>query len=314
MKKIVLIIPCYLEEEVLESSFNILKSLFSDLIDREIISVDSGMCFIDDGSTDRTWEIISKLVAENEYVTGIRLSRNFGQQFAAMAGLEHNLNKFDSYITIDVDLQDDISVIEEMIQKQEVGFSIVYGVRSDRSSDSFLKRNNALAFYKLLRIMKVNTVYNHSEFRLIDNTVLLNLHRYSETSLYLRGVFPDMGFRSAFVYYSRKPREKGVTKWGLRKQLRLAWEGITSFSAYPLRIVLYAGLLTFTVSLVIGVWVIYVKISGRDIQGWTSLMLVILFFSSLQMIFMGIFGEYIGKIYKEVKRRPRYIVEEVIGD
>jgi glycosyltransferase involved in cell wall biosynthesis len=313
MKKIVLIIPCYFEEEILPSSFESLNSLYQDLKGREVISADSAICFVDDGSADNTWAIIKSLVKQYKWVIGIRLSRNFGQQFASLAGLEQLSDQFDGYITLDVDLQDDINVIEEMVSKQEEGASVVYGVRDDRSTDTFFKRNNAAAFYKLLRLMKVNTVYNHSEFRLIDNTVLGNLLRYNESNLYLRGVFPEIGYKSEKVYFKRQPRKMGRTKWGLKKQISLAWEGITSFSAYPLRIVLYAGLLTFAISVIIGAWVLYVKISGRDIQGWTSLMLVILFFSSLQMIFMGIFGEYLGKVYKEVKKRPRYIIEEVVS-
>jgi len=265
MKKIVLIIPCYFEEEILESSFKKIKALMDDLARRKVISIESATCFVDDGSNDDTWKIISELAGKHKNVTGIKLSRNFGQQFALTAGIETLKDKYDSYITIDVDLQDDIGVIEEMISKQEAGASIVYGVRKDRSSDSFFKRSTAHAFYRFMMFMKIPAIYNHSEFRLIDNTVINTFLQYQESNMFFRGIFIDLGYNSDVVYYDRLKRELGETKYTLRKMISVAWEGITSFSVYPLRIVLYIGIMTFLISLIIGLWVVYVKISGRDI-------------------------------------------------
>lgn len=311
MKKVVIILPCYFEESILEHSFSILNEFFTSLIHNSKIHPDSCICMVDDGSKDNTWSIINKLHLENKHVIAIKLSRNFGHQYALLAALDSLQNQFDSYITIDADLQDDFTVVSEMVEKQINGASIVYGVRKNRNVDSFFKRKTAELFYTLMKHFGVRTIFNHADFRLIDNLVLINFLKYKEVHLFLRSVFPLIGFKSEIVYYNRKERIAGESKYPMRKMISFAWEGITSFSITPLRFTLNFGVFTFFLSIAMACWVIYVKISGNDVQGWTSLSLLILFFSSLQMIFLGIIGEYLGKIYQEVKQRPRFIVEEI---
>ena len=312
MKKIIIILPCYFEEEVLDITFEQLDLFFKELAKEKIITNDSRICFIDDGSRDKTWDIIDVLSKSNEHVIGIKLSRNFGHQFALLAGLETTFNQYDSYITIDADLQDDITVIKQMILKQEEGMSIIYGVRAGRGSDSFFKKHTAQIFYRMMAKLGVNTVYNHADFRLINNKVLENFLHFRESHLFLRGIFPLVGFKSGIVEYDRKNREAGETKYPLKKMLAFAWEGITSFSIKPLKIVTSLGFLTLLVSLILSAWTIYTKLLGKDVQGWSSTILVILFFSSVQMISIGILGEYIGKIYQQTKNRPRYIIEKIL--
>lgn len=312
MKKIIIILPCYFEQEVLKLTFSKLYSFFNSLAKRQIITNDSKICFVDDGSRDDTWKIINGLCEASGSVTGIKLSRNFGHQFALLSGLEYSFNKFDTYITIDADLQDDFLVIEKMLEKQESGVNLVYGVRSSRKKDSFFKRNTAHFFYRIMEQLGVKTIYNHADFRLIDNLVLGQFLQFRESHLFLRGIFPLVGFRSEILEYERKEREAGETKYPLKKMISFAWEGITSFSVKPLKIVMILGFITLVIAFFMMIWVIYVKLSGNDVQGWSSTVLIILFFSSIQMISLGVMGEYVGKIYQEVKRRPRYIIEKII--
>jgi glycosyltransferase involved in cell wall biosynthesis len=312
MKKNILIVPCYNEEAVLETTYSRLKSLYDDLISQNKISKDSKICFVDDGSLDKTWEIISKLCKSDEYVQGIKFSRNFGHQAALISGLESKYGLFDTYITIDADLQDDISVIGSMISETENGSSIVYGVINDRSNDSFFKRVTAKFFYKTMKALGANTLYNHADFRLIDNRALSELLRFQERNLFLRGIFPMLGYKYSIIQYKRAKREQGETKYPLRKMISFAWEGISSLSSKPLRLILYLGLSTFAFSMGILIWATFVVIKGWQIPGWFSIIFPTTFFGGVQMISIGIIGEYIGKIYTEIKARPRYIIEKNI--
>ena len=309
MKNNVLIIPCYNEEEVLRYTFAKLSELYKKLIDTQILSPDSKICFVDDGSKDKTWMIIEELCRSESTVQGIRLSRNFGHQAALIAGLESKCGKFDTYISIDADLQDDISVIRDMIKKAAEGISIVYGVRDDRKTDSFFKRTTAKGFYKFMNLLGADGIYNHADYRLIDNKALKELLRFQERNLYLRGIVPMVGFKHSIVTYARGKRAHGESKYPLKKMIALAWEGITSVSSKPLSIILYIGLLMFTFSIGILIWATVVLILGLVIPGWFSIIFPTTFFGGVQMISVGVIGEYVGKIYLEIKSRPRYIVE-----
>lgn len=313
MTKLALILPCYHEEEILEHSYGELKPVMQRMVDSGLISSDSCICFVDDGSTDNTWPIIEKLQQENNYVIGIRLSRNFGHQNALVAGLETLHNMFDAYITIDADLQDDISVLDKMIKKFQEGNKIVFGVRNDRKSDSLLYRKTVQSFYKMMQGMGVNSVYNHADFRLIDNTVLLEFLRFNESNLYLRGIFPAIGFKQDNVYYARKVRVAGTSKYSVRKLIQLAWQGITSFSVKPLQLVLFIGIFLFFIAIAISIWALVEFLLGNTLRGWFSTIIPLTLFGGIQMLSLGIIGEYIGKIYLEVKNRPRFIVQETRG-
>lgn len=313
MKRLALILPCYNEEAVLESSFNRLELLFKDLITKDLITSDSKICFVDDGSRDLTWTIISELAQKSEFIRGVKLSRNFGHQYALLAGMESQAGQFDIYITIDVDLQDDITVIEQMIREYEHGAMLIYGVRDDRTSDTAFKRISAQAFYKLLRSMGTEMIYNHGDFRLIDDRVLREFLGFHEKNLYLRGIFPLLGFKTSIIKYSRSRREAGSTKYPISKQVALAWNGVTAFSNKPLRLILYLGLFTFVVSIILAIWATVIYLMGNTIHGWFSIIVPITLFGGIQMISLGIIGEYIGKIFTEVKSRPRYIIEKMIS-
>lgn len=312
MKKNILIIPCYNEEEVLQFTYNKLKTIYDDLIRQNIITADSKICFVDDGSLDRTWNIIQNLCQSEAYVQGIKFSRNFGHQAALISGLESKYGQFDTYITIDADLQDDISVIGSMIAETEKDISIVYGVRNDRTNDSFFKRTTAKVFYKIMKTLGANTIYNHADYRLIDNRALNGLLKFQERNLFLRGIIPMVGFKHSIITYKRSKREHGNTKYPLRKMISFAWEGVTSVSSKPLSMILYLGLLTFSFSMGILIWATVVMIKGWEIPGWFSIIFPTTFFGGVQMISIGIIGEYIGKIYKEIKARPRYIIDKNI--
>lgn len=311
--KLAIIVPCYNEEEMLQFSHQKLSALLDDMISTKTVDRSSRIFYVDDGSGDNTWEIIDGLATKDEKAEGIKLSRNFGHQFALLAGLETLYNQFDIYITIDADLQDDIRVMEQMVHYHKEGSSIVYGVRADRSSDSFFKRQTAQSFYNLMSWLGVKTIYNHADYRLIDNKALGELMHFGESNLFLRGIFPLIGLKHSIVKYSRGKREAGETKFPLKKMTSFAWDGITSFSTKPLRIVLYLGIIIFLLSIALAIWAIIVFAENKTIPGWTSMVLPMAFFGGFQMIFLGIIGEYIGKIYKEVKARPRYIVEKRTG-
>jgi glycosyltransferase involved in cell wall biosynthesis len=309
--KLVVILPCYNEEEVLPSSIAQLNTLFDGLTAQGVISADSQLCFVDDGSSDETWTSISK--NSNARIKGIKLSRNFGHQFALLAGLEQLCGHFDAYVTIDADLQDDINAIEEMVLHFSAGNQIVYGVRDDRKSDSFFKRRTAEGFYKLMNKLGVETVYNHADFRLVGNAALNSFLEFKERNLFIRGIFPRLGYKTAQVFYKRTERTAGETKYPLRKMMAFAWEGVSSFSVKPLRMILTIGLLCFLVSLSLIGWAIFAYFSGAHLEdGWLSTIIPTTFLGGIQMISIGVIGEYIGKLYTEAKARPRYIIEKDI--
>jgi glycosyltransferase involved in cell wall biosynthesis len=310
--KLGIIVPCYNEEEILSYSATKLGDYLVRLIKDGLIEDSSFICFVDDGSKDKSWSIIETLVQKSEIFKGIKLSTNFGHQNALIAGMFSEKTNADCLITIDADLQDDITVIEEMIKHYEQGSKVVYGVRDNRDSDTFFKKFTAQSFYRLMSAMKVRTVYNHADYRLMDSKVIEYLEKYEEVSLFLRGIVPIIGFKSSSVYYKRNVRLVGETKYPFRKMLSFAWGGITSFSTTPLRVIFFIGIFMFLASVAIGFWVIVSIIYGKTIQGWASSLLLNLSFSGINMICLGIMGEYIGKIYQEVKRRPRFIIETKI--
>lgn len=314
MYKLLLVVPCYNEQEILEKTYSTLSMYFSELKERNAITADSKICFVNDGSRDSTWIIIDSICKRDENIIGLKLSRNFGHQAALVAGLLHHKNQFDCYVSIDADLQDDLRAIDGMLEKYSEGSKIVYGVRNDRSTDSFFKRFTAETFYKLMQRMGVPTVYNHADFRLIDNQVLNEFSNFGETNLFIRGIIPMIGFQSDKVYYKRLEREAGESKYPLRKMLIFAWNGITSFSTVPMKLVLWFGIFNFVFAMGITAWVLVCKLFGFTVQGWTSIVLPMTFFSGSNMIAIGLIGEYVGKIYEEVKSRPRYIIESVLNE
>lgn len=314
MCKLLLVVPCYNEQEILEKTYSTLSMYFSELKERNAITADSKICFVNDGSRDSTWIIIDSICKRDSTIIGLKLSRNFGHQAALVAGLLHHKNQFDCYVSIDADLQDDLRAIDGMLEKYNEGSKIVYGVRNDRSTDSFFKRFTAETFYKLMQRMGVPTVYNHADFRLIDNQVLNEFSNFGETNLFIRGIIPMIGFQSDKVYYKRLEREAGESKYPLRKMLIFAWNGITSFSTVPMKLVLWFGIFNFVFAMGITTWVLVCKLFGFTVQGWTSIVLPMTFFSGSNMIAIGLIGEYVGKIYEEVKSRPRYIIESVLNE
>jgi polyisoprenyl-phosphate glycosyltransferase len=310
---VALVLPCYNEEAVLNLSAHTLHQLINELVSKDLISRKSFILFVDDGSHDSTWKVIEELHSRNEELfRGIKLSANFGHQGALLAGLFSVESQVDCAITIDADLQDDPQVIEQMIQEFNKGAAVVYGVRSNREHDTRMKRITAEVFYKLMLKMKVKTVFNHADYRLASRKVIHELTRYQEVNLYLRGIFPLMGFPSSVVYYERKERQAGETKYPVRKMLSFALDGITSFSTFPLRLIFFLGFAIFLISLVLMIWAFIPVFTGKAVHGWVSTVVPIFFFGGLQMISLGIIGEYMGKIYKEVKGRPRFIIEKEI--
>ena len=304
-----IVVPCYNEEEVLPETIYQLRTLLEDLVKDKLVSPNSRILLVDDGSRDETWPIIYKASLKYEQVKGLKLSRNVGHQNALLAGLFSAKAVSDCIISVDADLQDDITIIREFIQKYKEGYDIVYGVRKRRTTDTFFKRHTAQGFYKLMRLMGVNIVYNHADYRLLSRRVVEELERYEEVNMFLRGIVPLLGFRSTKVYYDRKERQAGETKYPLKKMVAFALDGITSFSVTPIRFISFIGFLSFVVSLFFGAYFIFLKLNGYAQTGWTSLIMSIWLLGGLQLIAFGLIGEYIGKIYKETKRRPRYSVD-----
>jgi len=307
-----IVVPCYNEEEGLNDSAKILVQVANDLIAKNKISSSSFICLVDDGSRDKTWNEIDNLSSVYTSIKGIKLSTNFGHQNALIAGLFSQKNNADCFITIDADLQDDVGTIELMVDQYMQGNNIVYGVRSSRETDTGFKRFTANIFYNLMVWLKIKTISSHADYRLADRMVVDTLEKFGEANLFLRGIFPLMGFRSSMVYYSRKERMAGETKYPLKKMIAFAWQGITSFSTAPLKIVFALGIITFLISLILAFWILFVLVEGKTIKGWASSLLITTAFSGLNMICLGIIGEYVGKIYKEVKQRPRYIIEKMV--
>lgn len=309
------VVPCYNEEEVLPDSADKLREKWWSLIAAGRITPNSRITLVDDGSTDGTWEIIQKLCeAENSLFCAVKLSRNRGHQAALLAGLQASMNACDACVSLDADLQDDIEVIDRFITEYEAGCDIVYGVREDRSSDSFAKRFTAQSYYKVLRALGVDVIFDHADYRLMSRRALHALSRYEETNLFLRGIIPELGFPSAQVKYTRQPRQAGESKYTLKKMLSLAFDGITSFSVRPIRMLSVLGILTVLVSIAMAVYTLIRHFTGNTVSGWPSLMISIWFLGGLNLLALGLVGEYIGRIYGEVKQRPRYIIEQTIGN
>lgn len=305
-----IVVPCYNEEEVLEETTKRLSEKLNYLIDERIISKKSKVMYVNDGSRDKTWKLINKIHEENDLFTGLSLTRNRGHQNALLAGLMTAKEYADVIISMDADLQDDINAIDKMLEKYQEGNDIVYGVRSSRKKDSFFKRFTAETFYKVMNALGAECVYNHADYRLTTKRVLDELENFHEVNLFLRGMFPLIGFKSDKVYYERNERFAGKTKYPLKKMLNFAWDGITSFSVKPLRMICGIGFLVVFVSIAIIIYSLVRKLTGNTVSGWTFLSISIWFIGGLQMICIGIIGEYLGKLYSEVKNRPRYIILE----
>lgn len=308
--KLVIIVPSFNEEEVLKISAKALKGVVDQLVQQEQISSESYICFVDDGSSDRTWEIICSLNQEESTWRGIKLSKNFGHQSALLAAL-HEIDA-DIYVSIDCDLQDDELKIIDMVEAYHEGAQIVYGVRDARKTDTFFKREMALMFYWFMHLLGTHSVYNHADYRLMGRQAVMELRKFKESNVFLRGLVTELGFKTATVFYDRKKRELGESKYPFHKSLKLAWNGITSFSNIPLKIASLSGIATCMVSLLVLIYCLYSWFSHNAVLGWTSILSTIAFFSGLQMLLLGLVGEYIGKIFIESKRRPLYIVEKDI--
>ena len=308
-----IVVPCYNEEAVLAETIGRLSNLMDQMIhEQEIISPDSYLLFVNDGSSDKTWSIIHEGHQTNPFVCGVNLAGNVGHQNALMAGLETAKDRCDITITIDADLQDDILVIPEMVKLYQEGNDIVYGVRQERKTDTWFKRSTALAFYKLMHLLGVKTVYNHADYRLMSRRAVEQLSQYPEKNLFLRGIVPLIGFQSACVYYDRSERLAGESKYPFKKMLNFAIDGITSFSVKPIRLIFTLGLLFLLISFCILIYVIVALIKGDAVSGWASIILSIWFIGGCAMLSIGIIGEYIGKIYIETKARPRYNIEKTL--
>ena len=304
-----LILPCYNEEEVLEESANKLLSLYQNLIESSKIDDSSRIYFIDDGSRDDTWNIIKSLSKKHKYISGIKLSKNFGHQNALLSGLL--TVEGDAIISIDADLQDDITMIEKMVDKYNEGYDIVYGVKLNRTVDSSFKRITAEGFYKMMHLLDANIIYNHADFRLLDRRVIEHLKEFKEVNLFLRGLVPLVGFKSTTVKYDISERTAGVSKYPLRKMIAFAWNGISSLSIAPLRFITATGFILFISTLFLTIYSAWIALfTNEAVPGWASTVLPIYFIGGVQMLSIGVIGEYIGKIYLEVKARPRYIIEE----
>ncbi len=314
MEKLYLVIPCYNEEEVLVETKNRLKAKMSDLIKKRIISTHSKVVFVNDGSIDNTWNLILDFHKNDKLFTGINLSRNRGHQNALLAGLMTVKNDADFVITMDCDLQDDINVIDKFIEEYKKGNDIVYGVRSSRKKDTFFKRNSALMLYKLMRLLGIEIIYNHADYRLMSKRAILELEKFKEVNLFLRGIVPLIGYKYSIVYYDRQNRFAGKTKYSLKKMISFALDGITSFTIKPIRFIVLLGFIIFLISLIMLIYTLVRHFSGQTIIGWSSVMTSVWAIGGLQLLSIGIIGEYIGKIYLETKARPRYIIEDYLED
>lgn len=305
-----IVVPCYNEQEVLPETVKELGGVLEKLIKDGKVSPQSKILFVNDGSKDKTWKLISKYTKEYEYVTGIKFSRNYGHQNALLAGMAVAVKYSDMIITIDADLQDDIYAIPKMIEKYNESYDVVYGVRNSRETDTFFKRRTALAFYGLMGKLGVNLIPDSADYRLLSKRATESLLAFKERNLFLRGMVPLVGYDSAKVYYARKERFAGKSKYPLSKMLHFALDGITSFSIAPIHLILYLGMLTVIFSIMMMIYTLVEKINGHIVSGWASLMISIWFLGGVQLISISIIGEYIGKIFSEVKHRPRFNIEE----
>ena len=307
-----LVIPCYNEEAVLHETAKQLLEKMNSMFDRGMISRESKIMFVNDGSKDKTWEIIRELHESNPIYSGVKLSRNKGHQNALLAGLMTAKEKADMAISLDADLQDDVDVIDKMVEKYYEGNDVVYGVRSARETDTFFKKFTAEGFYKIMQAMGVEIVFNHADYRLMSKRALEGLSEFREVNLFLRGIVPLIGYKSDIVTYERHERFAGESKYPLKKMLAFATDGITSFSIKPIRMITTCGFLIFAISLIMLIYFLVVHFMGRTVHGWTSTIVSIWAIGGLQLLAIGIVGEYIGKIYLETKARPKYIIETVL--
>lgn len=314
MIKLCLVIPCYNEEAVLPETSKRLKEKYEQLIKNGVITADSRIMFVDDGSKDKTWSMISELHNQDEIFWGVKLSRNRGHQNALLAGLHAALDKADAVISMDADLQDDINAIDGFIEKYNEGAEVVYGVRSSRKKDTFFKKNTALAFYKMMSKLGADVVYNHADYRLLSNRALHGLFEFKEVNLFLRGIVPMIGYKSDVVYYERAERFAGESKYPLKKMLAFAFEGVTSLSVKPIRMIISLGVIMLIVSAAMLVYFLVSHFLGGTVPGWTSLIVSIWAIGALQLISIGVIGEYVGKVYLETKERPRFIIETFLED
>ena len=312
--KLYLVIPCYNEEEVIRETEKRLDDKLGRMMADGLITSDSRMVFVDDGSKDKTWDIIKELHAKNTKVQGIKSSRNRGHQNALLAGLMTIKEECDVTISLDADLQDDIEVLDQFIEKYNEGCEIVYGVRNARKTDSIFKRGTAQMFYRIMRRMGVEMVYNHADYRLLSRKVLNELENFKEVNLFLRGLIPMIGFKSGTVEYGRGKRFAGKSKYSVGKMFSFAEDGVTSLSIKPIRMIASLGVLIFFVSIILLIYMIWGALHGGAVRGWASTMVSIWALGGLQLLAIGIIGEYIGKIYLESKRRPRFIIEEYLKD
>lgn len=312
--KLYMVIPCYNEQEVLPETSKRLKEKLSTLVKAGKIDPESRIIFVNDGSKDRTWEIIRRLHEEDPVFGGVNLSRNRGHQNALLAGLMTVKDHADMAISMDADLQDDINAIDEMVEKYLNGTDIVYGVRSSRAKDTFFKKATAEGFYKLMNTMGVNTVFNHADYRLMSKRALEGLAEFREVNLFLRGIVPMIGYSTDVVYYERGERFAGESKYPLGKMLSFAIEGITSLSTKPIRMITFLGFFIFLVSIGILIYSLVRHFMGATIVGWTTLMVSVWAIGGLILLSLGVVGEYIGKIYLETKARPRFLIEEFLND
>mgnify|MGYP002650087716 CR=1 FL=1 len=309
-----MVIPCYNEQEVLPETSRQLKEILYDLMDRGKISRESRVLFVNDGSKDETWNIIEDLHAQDPLFLGLKLSRNKGHQNALLAGLMTAKEYADVTISMDADLQDDVHVIEKFMDKYYEGCDIVYGVRSSRKKDTFFKKFTAQSFYRLMMAMGVDIVYNHADCRLMSKRSLYDLEQFREVNLFLRGIVPLIGYQSAVVTYERNERFAGESKYPLKKMLNFAFDGITSLSVKPIRFITGFGVIVALISFIGVIWAIVEALLGATVSGWASMTSIICFVSGVQLICLGVIGEYIGKIYMETKRRPRYIISDRTWD
>ncbi len=309
-----IVIPCYNEQEVLRETAKRLCDKMNTLISTEKISSKSKVMFVNDGSKDLTWDIIAELHNENPLFSGVKLSRNRGHQNALLAGLSEAAKRADVVISMDADLQDDINAVDEMLEKYYDGFDIVYGVRSERKTDTFFKKNTALAFYKVMNFLGTETVYNHADYRLMSKRAVEGLLSFKEKNLFLRGIVPQIGYKSDKVFYERSERFAGESKYPLKKMISFAINGITSFSVKPIRFITIMGFLMFLVSIALLIYSIVRWAVGASVLGWASLICSVWAIGGLIMLSLGIIGEYIGKMYLEVKDRPSFIIETVLSD
>ncbi|WP_167628125.1 glycosyltransferase family 2 protein [Listeria valentina] len=305
-----IVVPCYNEEEVLNETTKQLTKVLITLVERELIDPKSKVVYVDDGSKDRTWQLIDEKTAENPYISGVKLSRNFGHQGALLAGLNTAYEKSDCVVSIDADLQDDVNAIIPFVEKFHEGYDVVYGVRGKRDTDTFFKRNTALGFYRFMDKIGVKLVPNHADFRLLSKRALKEFLNYKEENMFIRGIVPLLGFPSTKVYYDRNERFAGESKYPLKKMISFAIDGITSFSIVPIRMLFSLGIIMFCIGVGIGIYALIQKFVGHVESGWTSLMISLWVVGGIQLLAIGVLGEYVGKIFKEVKGRPRYTIEE----